>query len=68
MPLTEHIPEVHVPAVVLSDEQRAVLNMVKKGGNVFFTGSAGKNTDLFRPRWKLSFCRDRKVRPTSCHH
>jgi hypothetical protein len=29
------------PEILLSPEQRAVLDKVKAGGNVFFTGSAG---------------------------
>ncbi|KIJ07606.1 hypothetical protein PAXINDRAFT_158369 [Paxillus involutus ATCC 200175] len=32
---------VHTPSIVLSQEQRAVLEMVQRGENVFFTGSAG---------------------------
>ncbi|KAH9081882.1 PIF1-like helicase-domain-containing protein [Lactarius deliciosus] len=34
------------PAVVLTEEQINVLEKVKKGGNVFFTGSAGKTVLL----------------------
>jgi hypothetical protein len=35
------------PAVVLSPEQKKVLQMVKDGRNVFFTGSAGLNFSSF---------------------
>lgn len=38
----EELPEVETPAVNLSSEQRAVLEMVHNGRSVFFTGSAGK--------------------------
>ncbi len=31
--------------VALSDEQRAIMNLVCKGRSVFFTGSAGKFMD-----------------------
>jgi hypothetical protein len=38
---------VHTPSIVLSQEQRAVLEMVQRGENVFFTGSAGNDTQGF---------------------
>lgn len=49
--LTEHAPGVNALPVVLSEEQRTVLEMVQKGENVFFTGSAGKKNHpiLFHP-------------------
>ena len=43
---TEHVSEVDVPHVALSEEQRTVLEMVKRGENVFFTGSAGNDNIL----------------------
>ena len=66
--ITEHVPGVHAPTVVLSEEQRTVLEMVQRGQNVFFTGSAGTCMSSFHPGLKLSFCRDRKVCPTPRHH
>lgn len=45
----EHTPGVHAPTVVLSEEQRTVLEMVQRGGNVFFTGSAGNKYRFFSP-------------------
>lgn len=65
----EHVPEGHSPAVVLSEKQREVLEMVRRRESVFFTGSAGNRySHFFHHERKLSFCRDRKVRPTPRHH
>ena len=38
-------PVTEEPGVALSPEQTHVLNIVKSGGNVFFTGSAGRFHD-----------------------
>ncbi|KIK99927.1 hypothetical protein PAXRUDRAFT_404895 [Paxillus rubicundulus Ve08.2h10] len=40
-PTSRDLGAVHTPNIVLSQEQRAVLEMVQRGENVFFTGSAG---------------------------
>ncbi|KAI0317994.1 PIF1-like helicase-domain-containing protein [Amylostereum chailletii] len=40
-PSEDVISSLEVPHVVLSDEQRGILEQVKLGKNVFFTGSAG---------------------------
>ncbi|KAF8845462.1 hypothetical protein BDN67DRAFT_460121 [Paxillus ammoniavirescens] len=40
-PIPRDLDAVHTPNIVLSQEQRAVLEMVQRGENVFFTGSAG---------------------------
>jgi len=66
--LTEHVLAVAAPSVVLSEEQRTVLEMVQRGENVFFTGSAGRKHGFFSPVGGLNFCRDRKVRSAPRHH
>lgn len=35
------VPTMPSPEVVLSDEQKAILTLVRAGRSVFFTGSAG---------------------------
>ncbi|KAI9572608.1 hypothetical protein HD554DRAFT_2014267 [Boletus coccyginus] len=48
--LTEHVPADGAPSsVVLSEEQRTVLEMVQRGENVFFTGSAGRKYGFSSP-------------------
>lgn len=43
----EPVLQVQTPTVILSKEQRAVLEMVQRRENIFFTGSAGTNTGSF---------------------
>lgn len=45
-PDTPEAPGAHAPAVVLSGEQRSVLEMVQRRESVFFTGSAGNKLKL----------------------
>ncbi|KAF8446333.1 hypothetical protein L210DRAFT_2970400 [Boletus edulis BED1] len=59
------------PAVELSDEQNNILQMVKSGRNIFFTGAAGDT--MFENRMRISafttiIYRYRKVRATPSHH
>ena len=58
-------PRVSINAhIELSAEQRAVLQLVLQGQNVFFTGSAGEATNLELLRAPELFNRYRKVRTT----
>ena len=49
-------PSMAAPAIVLSPEQRQVLNKVKEGQSVFFTGSAGTGKSVLL-REIISWCR-----------
>ncbi|KAF8446321.1 hypothetical protein L210DRAFT_3529627, partial [Boletus edulis BED1] len=59
------------PTVKLSDEQDKILQIVKSGKNIFFTGAAGDT--MFENRMRISafttiIYRYRKVRATPSHH
>jgi len=56
------------PGVALSPEQTHVLSMVKSGGNVFFTGSAGRFHGNSGGFFNISCRRNGQVRVIEADH
>ncbi|KAI0063189.1 hypothetical protein BV25DRAFT_458272 [Artomyces pyxidatus] len=54
----DHVPVTYpvAPAIILSPEQQGILERVKRGENVFFTGSAGTGKSVLLKEIIRHFC------------
>lgn len=63
------VPVLSTPKITLSAEQTNILEIVKNGGNVFFTGPAGTSASV--PSYNAThsiICRHRQIRAAEGHH